>query len=138
MPNTINTRTTPSGEGDVDLTQKVIIKSEFGRRVWSLMMKKGLNQSDLARQSGLGRDSISQYVRGRNVPNPSSLAALAKALDVDPDVLLPNYQGVAAAREVPTFQIQQVGGDSNQVWLHVNQKVSSDQAMRVMGILNEK
>lgn len=138
MSSTINTRTTPSAEGDIDLTQKHILKSEFGRRVWQLMMKKNMNQSELSRLSGLGRDSISQYVRGRNAPNPSSLRKLAKALGVAPEDLLPNYSEQAALKDVPTFQIQQVGGDSKQVWLHVNQKISSDQALRVMAILNEE
>jgi len=138
MSSTINTRTTPSAEGDIDLTQKHILKSEFGRRVWQLMMKKNMNQSELSRLSGLGRDSISQYVRGRNAPNPASLRKLAKALGVAPEDLLPNYSEQAALKDVPTFQIQQVGGDSKAVWLHVNQKISSDQALRVMIILNEE
>ena len=63
---------------------------------------------------------------------------LAKALGVAPEDLLPNYSEQAALKDVPTFQIQQVGSDSKQVWLHVNQKISSEQALRVMAILNEE
>jgi len=136
MPDHIHSRLDAAGE--VDVTRKVILKTEFGRRVWQNMVKKDMNQSDLARASGLGRDSISQYVRGRNTPSPQNLVKLAKALNVDPNELLPNHEANAVAHEVPTFQIQQIGNESNAVWLHVNQRVTSDQALRVMQILNEK
>lgn len=122
---------------NVDLTQKVILRSEFGRRVWSLMMERQMNQSDLARAAEIGRDSISQYVRGKNIPTPQNLNKLAKALGVKADELLPNYAASAAAKETPTFQIQQVGDDPNEVWLHINQKTTSEKAMKIMAILNQ-
>ena len=135
MPDHINSRLDANSE--LDLTRKFIVKAEFGRRVWQQMIKQDMSQSELARASGLGRDSISQYVRGRNTPSPQNLNKLARALNVAPEDLLPNQAGVAAAKEIPTFQIQQVG-DDGKVWLHVNQHVDSEQAMRVMAILNEK
>ena len=136
MPDHINSRLDPNAE--VDLTRKFIVKAEFGRRVLRKMLEKDMSQSELARASGLGRDSISQYVRGRNKPSPQNLIKLAKALGVEAADLLPNQEGAAAAQEAPTFQIQQVGDDSGKVWLHVNQHVTADQAMRVMQIVNEK
>jgi transcriptional regulator with XRE-family HTH domain len=50
---------------------------EMGRRKWS--------QADLARESGLTRQSISDYVnRRRTNPEPGALVSIANALGVDP------------------------------------------------------
>ena len=60
-----SSRSAPLNATNIDLSQKVLQKQEFGRRVYALMMEKPWTQSELARASGLGRDSISQYVRGK-------------------------------------------------------------------------
>ena len=134
----IHTRSSPSKSGSIDLTQKVMQKQEFGRRLYNLMIEKKLNQSALARLAGLGRDSISQYVRGRSVPTPINLQKLAGALNLDPDVLYPNYAAAAAMQEEPTFQVRAVDGSTEEMWLNVNMKVSVDKSIRIMAILNEK
>ena len=133
-----SSRSSPLNVSNVDLSQKVLQKQEFGRRLYGLMMEKPWTQSDLARAAGLGRDSISQYVRGKSVPTPQNLQKLAKALDIDPDVLFPNYAAHAAMVEEPTFQVKAVDGSASEMWLVVNMKVTSEKAMKVMAILNEK
>jgi transcriptional regulator with XRE-family HTH domain len=55
-------------------------KEAFRKNVWRLMLKAGMTQSDLSRAAGLGRDSISGYVLGRNLPTPASAQAIATAL----------------------------------------------------------
>src|SRR3546814_7422009 len=62
----------------------------------------GCNQADLARQASvflsekagkrknMGRDSVSHYVRGINLPTPAHLWALAKALGCEPYDLVPS------------------------------------------------
>lgn len=37
----------------------------------------------------IGRDNISWYVNGRSMPTPIYLKAIGKALDVDPQLLIP-------------------------------------------------
>ncbi len=133
-----SSRSAPTQPGNIDLSQKVLQKQEFGRRVYGLMMDKPWTQSELARASGLGRDSISQYVRGKSVPTPQNLQKLAKAFDVDPDVLFPNYAAHAAMVEEPTFQVKAVDGTAHEMWLVINMKVPTEKAMKVMAILNEK
>ena len=66
------------------------IKDEFARRVYKLMLNKGMNQSELARASGLERNRISSYVRGVALPTGLSLTKLASALGVKPTDLLPD------------------------------------------------
>jgi len=79
------------------MTDENTDKDAFGRHVYKLMLAKGLNQSELARLAGLERNRISAYVRGLAFPTGLSLTKLAKALDVDPNELLPD----ARLRDAP-------------------------------------
>ena len=134
----ISTRSAPGDNGTVDLSQKVLSKQEFGKRLYALMLEKGMNQSDLARAAKMGRDSISTYVRGRSVPTPQNLERLCEALSVAADELYPNYAANAAAIEEPVLQIKQVNDNSDMMWLNINMKVDANKAIEVMQILKRK
>lgn len=134
----ISTRSAPGDNGTVDLSQKVLSKQEFGKRLYALMLEKGMNQSDLARAAKMGRDSISTYVRGRSVPTPQNLERLCEALSVAADELYPNYAANAAAIEEPVLQIKQVNDNSDMMWLNINMKVDASKAIEVMQILKRK
>ena len=138
MPDHIVDRIGKSKDGTVDLSQRVIRKSEFGNRLRDLIFKKGWNQSDLARKAKMGRDSISTYIRGRSVPTPQNLERLSKALDISSEKLYPNYSANAAALEEPIMQIKQVNDDSGMMWLKISMKVESEKAIAVMKILYDK
>lgn len=67
------------------------VRAAFARRVLNARIKKGWNQSELARQAALhmpdgrfGRDSISKYEKATHLPYPVQLDALAKALGIPP------------------------------------------------------
>ena len=134
----ITSRSAPGPDSTVDLSQKVLTKQEFGKRLFALMMEKGMNQSDLARAAKLGRDSISTYVRGRSAPSPQNLDKLCAALSVSPDELYPNYAANAAAIEEPVLQLKQVNDGTDMMWLHINMKVDAQKAIEVMQILKSK
>ena len=134
----ITSRSAPGPDNTVDLSQKVLTKQEFGKRLFALMMEKGMNQSDLARAAKLGRDSISTYVRGRSAPSPQNLDKLCAALSVSPDELYPNYAANAAANEEPELQLEQVIDGTDMIWLHINKKVDAQKAIEVMQILKSK
>lgn len=135
MSKSIMSRGAVSDVNDVDYSQKVLTRQEFGRRLYNFMMQSRMSQSDLARASGMGRDSISQYVRGRSVPAPKNLAKLADALNIEVDVLFPNYDAQANAVEQPTLEMKSVEADAENVWLRINMKVPTAKAIQVMQIL---
>lgn len=138
MSSYITSRSAPGPDNTVDLSQKVLTKQEFGKRLFALMLEKGMNQSDLARAAKLGRDSISTYVRGRSAPSPQNLDKLCAALSVAPDELYPNYAANAAAIEEPVLQLKQVNDGTDKMWLHINMKVDAQKAIEVMQILKSK
>jgi transcriptional regulator with XRE-family HTH domain len=122
----------PSGS---NLAPSHLTKQQFGKRVYQLMLSKGWRQSELARQSGLPRDSISVYVRGKSLPTPTSLAALAKALGVAPEELLPNHIEGAIDADMPAIEMKVSPNAPNIAWLRVNRLVTVESAMKIMDIL---
>jgi transcriptional regulator with XRE-family HTH domain len=120
------------------LTPKHMTKEEFARRLYGLMIEKGWRQADLARAAGLPRNAISVYLRGASLPNPDSLKKLAKALDVEPDILLPNYKESAIDRDNPALEFRVSPGDPKTAWLRINRSVSTSLAIKIMGLLEEE
>lgn len=114
-----------------------LTKEQFGRKLYELMSTRGWNQSDLARRAGMNRDNISQYVRGRTYPTPKFLQKLAKALDIAPDDLLPNYYEDAIERSSPTFEYREIPGDDKHCWIRINKRVLKKNAPKIIELANE-
>lgn len=137
MAERITGRGPASDTMDVDLSVKTIRRTEFAKRLYSLMMAKNWNQSDLARQANLGRDSVSQYIRANNTPSPRNLKKLADALGVEPVELYPNYEAAAVEEEMPALSFRQMPGDEEHMWVRINKKVPKAVAAKLMTLLNE-
>jgi transcriptional regulator with XRE-family HTH domain len=107
-------------------------KAAFGRKLKAALDAKSWNQSDLAKASGLGRDSVSTYIRGLTMPDAKNIKKLADALGVTPQDLT---GGSAPERTSPALEITQ--STAGKVFIRINQAVSFDQASRIMAILQE-
>lgn len=114
---------------------KHLTKQEFGRRLYNVMLAKGWHQSELARQSGLPRDSVSTYIRGKTLPTPNNLQALAKALTVEPEALLPNHIESAIDEDEPAFEIRASAASPGKAWLRANRLVSFTTAVKIAELL---
>jgi transcriptional regulator with XRE-family HTH domain len=117
------------------LAPKHLTKQQFGRRLYQMMLARGWNQSELARQAGLPRDSISTYVRGVALPTPKSLQALATALGVPAAEVLPNAIEMAVDEDHPSFEIKVSPSAPSTAWLRVNRLVSLSTATRVAELI---
>lgn len=105
---------------------------DLGRRINEKMQEKNWNQSDLARAAGIGRDSVSTYIRGMVMPTPANLKQLADALNCKPEDLLP-----ASEREQETmFELRQTG--DGRVFVKINRAVSIQQAASIFEILRDE
>ena len=65
----------------------------FGKKMSTDKLKqvltaKHVTVADLARMTGLRRNSIYRILRGDNEPAPKSLALICEALDIDPNEIL--------------------------------------------------
>ena len=123
------------------LRPKHLTKQEFASRVFRLMSDNGWNQSELARQATLvgkvevTRDNISNYIRGRALPTPPKLKALAAAFDIGPDKLLPNYTESAIADDYPAFEMKVSANAPGVAWLQVNRLVRTSTATKIVELL---
>lgn len=111
-------------------------KQEFGRRLQSLMLERNWNQAELARAAGLGRDSISTYIRGKVFPDPKNLKRIADALGVTPQQLMPSDMTAVLDAEVPALEIRQSATEPDKVHLRINRTVTIEQATKIFAILN--
>ena len=95
---------------------------EFGRRLQRELIRKQWNQSDLARAAkkfvpDIERYNISHWVRGQHMPTPVNLDAIAKALGVDPSVLMPRDPILNGGP--PPFKVEFLpGGERVNIDLH--------------------
>lgn len=109
------------------------VRIEWARRLQRRMTGKGMNQSDLARAAGIGRDNISKYIVSGAIPSPGFLAKIAKALDCEPEDLLPT-KGIPRVDAVsPSFEITDAGG--NHAWLRINQAVPWNVALEIAKLI---
>lgn len=128
----------PQTDGDTSpMMPREMRRQEFGRNLWQLLLQRGMSQADLARASGLGRDSISGYVKGRNLPEPKSAQAMAEALGVTVTDLYPGSVERTIDKELPALEIRQAVGHTGQAWLRVNRLVPFGTAARIAALIDE-
>lgn len=126
----------PSDVGDTPLTPDALTRQEFGRRLHKILLEKRWNQSELARQANMKRDSISAYVNGKRWPTPASQKAMADALGMTVDELFPNAIMHRIDDEVPAFEMKTAAGHPGQAWVRVNRWMSMASATKIAEILN--
>ena len=130
-------RTGPRGDRVVSNAARM----QFAKNLKSLMIDRGLSQSELARQAtvflpkgaSFGRDLISNYILGRNFASDIHLHAICKVLKVKPEEIDPS-RGEGFGIGEPPAEVRDTG---NGAWLRVNQAVTWDQALKIMTILKE-
>lgn len=120
-----------------DLTPKYLTKQKFGQRVFVLMKERGWNQSELARQADLPRDTISTYIRAKSLPSPTSLQKLAKAFGMAPSDLLPNVVGSAIEADVPSVEMRVSTAAPDHAWLRINRLLPMSVAVKIISIIND-
>lgn len=62
--------------------------SEFSRNLNRIMEQKGINQSELAKMTGIRQSSISDYLLDKYEPKQDKVHLIALALDVSPSSLM--------------------------------------------------
>jgi len=118
-------------------TPRNIMRQEFGRRLFQLMLKAGMSQADLSRKAALGKDAISTYIRGLSFPEPVNQKKLARALDVTLEELLPSVTMTAIDNEIPALEIKVAQGHPDKIWIRVNQMVDMKTAALIFDALRK-
>lgn len=122
----------------------------FGQALRNMMAAKGLSGADLARRAnqfissgkGLDRSAISWYVNGRSIPTPVSLNAIARVLDVNPQMMLPRSHeqrpddavGPPPTSDKDVRMSLMAGG---MMHLMINIKLPAEQGWKILKMLEE-
>lgn len=120
-----------------DLGVRRVSQQEFAKTLYKKMMDKGWTQSDLSRASNVGRDSISNYIRGKTIPSPQNLQKLADALSLDPVDLYPNFSLKASALDMPAVQTRILPSDPKFMYLEVNCKLPTEVALEIQALITK-
>lgn len=121
----------------------VAIRQEFARNLQNKLNDKGWTQAEFARRvapllkdSRIGRDNISKYVRGKVLPLPPHLEAMAKVLGVESRDLLPSRGTRSSNEEFAPQAMRSVG--EGRVWTQINQTMSLSTALKLFQILKDE
>lgn len=114
----------------------------FARRLQKAMLAKGYTQSDLAREATrfmpegheIRRDAVSKYIGAKFFPDLMKRQALAKALGVEPDELIPPTNSIPASGDMASLTSIRDMGDGT-VWLRINEQVPWPTALKVLDML---
>jgi transcriptional regulator with XRE-family HTH domain len=132
-------RNPPGGnDGDGPASPREMARLEFGRHLWALILKAGMSQSDLARAADIGRDSVSGYIRGRNLPDPKHAKAMADALGIPLEKLYPGSIKRAMDNEPPAVELRQAAGHPGKAWLRINRAVSFTTGAKIIALLEHE
>lgn len=120
------------------------IRTEFARRLQAALNERGWTQSELARRvapllkdSRIGRDNISKYVRGKVLPMPPALEAISKVLEMRANELLP-MRAAASGTEHPPISVRDMGGDQEMAWVQINMALPWNKALEITRIIKRK
>jgi transcriptional regulator with XRE-family HTH domain len=119
--------------------ERDLIKAEFAKRLQRHLDDRGWNQSDLARAASaylpkgqeFRRDNISVYLKKLALPRPKQLQAIAKALRVEAEDLIP---GIEHDGGLP-YSMRN-SDTPGKAWLHVDMKVPMRVALQVLSLLD--
>lgn len=114
----------------------------FAQRLQQAMLRKGLRQTDLAREATkhmpdgaeIRRDAVSKYIGAKFFPDPVKLTAMAKALGVQSTDLIPPTNAIPAGGEKASLTSIRDMGDGT-VWLRINEQVPWPLALKILDLL---
>lgn len=112
-------------------------KQSFADTLRVLMAEKGWNQSELARRAGTGRDNISRYLNGKQVPTPIHLKRLADAFGVSPSALYPGAVNDVAESGEFSVELKLLRSDPTRAWVRIDQVMPTEIALQIVALANQ-
>jgi transcriptional regulator with XRE-family HTH domain len=139
----------PAGKTYTERQNDLLSEQSFAKKLNRLMVAKGWRQTDLAKatwgdkvdeKTGKrvvnNRDRLSNYINGKQFPDPVNLTLLANALGVSEAELAPDLTAELVEREEPEVYLQQVAGHSGQLF-NMKKLLPSSTVLKILTILEQ-
>lgn len=139
----------PAGKTYTERQHDLLGEQSFAKKLNRLMVAKGWRQTDLAaaawgkspdKKTGLlvanNRDRLSNYINGKQFPDPVNLKLLADALGVSEAELAPDLTVDLVEREEPEMYLQQVAGHGGQLFT-MKKMLPSSTVLKILTILEQ-
>lgn len=113
---------------------------QFATKLENMRADRGWTQTELARRASvhtdkeITRDRISKYAGGKSLPGRPHLVAIAKALNVAPEELLPTRASRVALANSP---LQATLRSDGMAQLNINMAVPWDTAVEILKMIRE-
>jgi len=127
-------KATPARAMASAMAPKPSLREEFARNLYRAIQKRGWTQTDLARHTGIGRDSISHYIAGRNMPGPVNAKRIADALNVPLEQIMPWIAMNPITGDTPDMEFKMIG---DKAWLSINKLLRADTAVKILAMIRE-
>jgi transcriptional regulator with XRE-family HTH domain len=111
------------------------MREDFARNLHRALQKRGWMQTELSRHTGIGRDSISHYLAGRNMPGPVNAKRIADALQVPLDQMMPWISSDPVAGDTPEMETKHMPG--GRTFISVNKVVGADTALKIITLIRD-
>lgn len=130
----------PSDEPPHPNSPEQQFKQDFADRLADFMLKKGWNQSDLARHAArhmpsgqFNRDNISNYKNAKHVPGTVHTAALCKALGIERADLFPSGSASFGEAKAPPAEMRDFGDGT--AFVRINKRLPIAKALQVLNVV---
>jgi transcriptional regulator with XRE-family HTH domain len=122
----------------------------FAQRLYDLLIERDWTQADLARKvwgknrtdskgyaQPVGKDRISNYINGKQLPDPATVKKLADAFGLTVEELWPASIVSAVERESPGISMSAVNGHFDKVLVQVRTILPIEIASQIMALISE-
>jgi transcriptional regulator with XRE-family HTH domain len=110
------------------------IKQVLGDALTRELSNAGMTQKDLATKTGMQEYEVSRYVLGKSTAKPAKVEAMAKAIGISPDKLVPGY----VSKQMPAgMAIQFKKLDTGNVWVEFSGAFDQDTTSKLLEIMSK-
>ena len=116
----------------------------WGKSLKDRISGKKLNQSEFAsrvaihtRDGKMGRDLVSNYIRGVSEPTPLKQIAMAKALGITVEELMAPMNAEAEKTSETTSQVEMTSIGHNLMRLRIEKNLPLDVALQILDVMNK-
>lgn len=110
------------------------IREVFANSFSRILADKGLTQKELSKLVGIPEYEMSRYALGKSTPKHTKVQAIATALDIDPDALVPGYvsKGKDTGMRVNMREL-----DSGNLWIEFAGAFDRETAHEMIAVMSK-